>query len=175
MAVDRFMTSPLALIRVGAWIVALGAAGVVLLGYDSLPAEIPLTRWNVAPKTLFIALRIPLVNLLSLGLIELLSPALHRAKDLVRADAVVGILLSTAAAKAVIEAVGILAWTAPHAWTLIPLLAVLLTGLGAAALLARGLLRQNAWRELRMTRLETTAAAVLLAGIAALNAPLVLR
>jgi hypothetical protein len=43
-------------IRVVAWIAAAGAVGAVLVGYDTLSAEIPVTRWTVAPKGLFIAL-----------------------------------------------------------------------------------------------------------------------
>jgi hypothetical protein len=162
-------------IRVVAWITAVGAVVAVIIGYDTLPADIPVTRWTVAPKSLFIVLRVPLVNLMTIGLIELLSPALHRTKQFSRADAVVAVLLLTAAAKAGIEAGGILVSTVPSYWTLVPLVAVLFVGLGTAAFLSREFLQPQRWRQLQLTWLEITGAAALVTGIVALNLPLVLR
>jgi fatty acid desaturase len=146
-----------------------------MLGYDSLPATIPVTRWIAAPKSLFIALRIPLINLMTLGLIELLSLGLQRAKQFGRADAVVAVLLLTAAAKAGLEAAGILMLPVSFSWTLIPLVAVISVGLATAAFLGRDFLHPVRWRQLRMTRLETAGALALVMGIGALNLPLVLR
>jgi hypothetical protein len=162
-------------IRVVAWIAAVGAVVAVIIGYDTLPAEIPVTRWAVAPKSLFVVLRVPLINLMTIGLIELLSPALHRAKQFSRADAVVAVLLSTAAAKAVIETGGILVSTVPSSWTVAPIVAVLFVGLGTAAFLSREFLQPQRWQQLQMTRLELTGAVGLVIGIVALNLPLVLR
>lgn len=162
-------------IRVVAWLVGAGAVGAVIIGYDTLPAEIPVTRWTVAPKSLLIVLRVPLINLMTIGLIELASPALRRAKQFNRADALVAVLLLTAAAKAGIEAGGILVSNAPPSWTLVPLVAVLFVGLGTAAYLSREFLRSQHRRQLQMTWPEITGAVALVAGIAALNLPLVLR
>jgi len=43
--------------------VALRAVGAVIVGYDTLPDAIPVTRWSVAQKSLLIVLRVPLINL----------------------------------------------------------------------------------------------------------------
>jgi hypothetical protein len=162
-------------IRVLAWIVAVGAVVAMIIAYDTLPAEIPVTRWSVAPKSLLIALRVPLINLMTIGLIEILSAALHRAKRFNQSDAVVATLLLTAAAKAGIEAEEILRADAPSSWTPIPLVAVLVVGLGTAAFLSRDLLQSERWRELKLTWLETIGAVVLVSGMVPLNLPLVLR
>jgi len=50
-------------IHVLAWMVALRAVGAVIVGYDTLPDAIPVTRWSVAQKSLLIVLRVPLINL----------------------------------------------------------------------------------------------------------------
>ena len=109
--------TPLVVARIVAWAIALGAVGAVTIGYDSLPDALPVTRWTTAPRTPLIALRVPLINLMTIGLIELLSPGLRRARHFTRSDAVVAILMLTAAAKAGIEAIGILMLPAPFSWT----------------------------------------------------------
>jgi hypothetical protein len=162
-------------IRVVAWTVALGAVVVLFVGYDRLPAEIPVTRWTAAPKSLFIVLRVPLINLMPIGLVELVSPALHRATQFKRADTVVSVLLLTAAAKTGIETVGILLSTVSSSWTVVPLVAVLFVGLGSAAFFSREFLRPQRWRHLQLTRLEITGAVAVVAGIAALNLPIIFR
>jgi hypothetical protein len=166
---------PLVVARVLAWAIALGAVVAVTIGYDSLPDTLPVTRWTSAPKSPLVALRVPLINLLTIGLIELLSLGLHRAKQFNRPSAVVVVLFLTAAAKAVIEAVGILMLPVSFSWTLIPLVAVLIAGLGTAAFLGRDFLQPRRWRELQLTRIETAGVLALISGIVAINLPLVLR
>ncbi len=166
---------PLVVARIVAWTVAVGAVGAVILAYDSLPDELPVSRWTSAPKSPFIALRVPLINLLTIGLIELLSPGLHRAKQFARPSAVVTVLLLTAAAKAALEAVGILLLPVSFYWTLIPLVVVLAVGLGTAAFLGREILHSQRWRQLHMSRLETAGVLVLVAGNVVLNLPIVFR
>ena len=168
-------TTPLVVVRAVAWAIALGAVGAVMLAYDSLPDTLPVTRWTTVPKSLLIALRIPLINLLTMGLIELLSPALGRAKEFHRSSSLVAVLLLTAAAKAAIEAAGILRLPVSFSWTLLPLVAVLLVGLGTAAFLGREFLNPRQWGRLQLTRLETAGALALVCGIVALNLPIVLR
>jgi hypothetical protein len=166
-------TMPLDVARVVAWAIALGAVVAVAIGYDSLPDTLPLTRWTTAPKSPLVALRVPLVNLMTIGLIELLSLGLRRAEPFNRSC--VAVLFLTAAAKAVIEAIGILLLPISFSWTLIPLAAVLFVGLGTAAFLGREFLPPRRWRELQLTRIETAGALALISGIAVLNLPLVLR
>src|SRR5262249_41869904 len=147
----------------------------VTIGYDSLPDTFPVTRWTTAPKSPLVALRVPLINLMTIGLIELLSLGLRRAKQFDRAAAVVVVLFLTSAAKAVIEAIGILMLPVSFSWTLIPLLAVLFVGIGTAAFLGREFLHPRHWRELQLTRIETAGVLALISGIVALNLQLVLR
>jgi len=167
-------TRSLVVARVVAWSIALGAIVAVMIGYDSLPDTLPVSRWTTAPKSPLIALRVPLINLLTTGLIELLARGLFRVKRFEPTAAVVVVLLLTAAAKSAIEAVGILKLPASVSWSVIPLAAVLIVGLGTAAFLGRELLLSTRWKEVELTRLETACAVAIIAGIAVLNLPLVL-
>ena len=150
--------APIDAARVVAWVLAVGAVGAVAICYDLLPATLPVTRWTSAPKSLSTALRVPLINLITVGLIEVVSPGFRRAKDFDVADAVVATLFLTAAGKAAIEAAGILMLPVPPTWTLIPLVVVLSVGLSRAAFLGRELLHPQCWRQVRMTRLECAGA-----------------
>jgi hypothetical protein len=161
-------------IRVLTWVVALGGSAAIVQAYDRLPETLPVTRWTSGPKSPLLAFRVPLINLLSLGLVEVLGRGLSRVREFKHADAVVAVLLLTAAAKSAIEAAGILLLPRPFSWTMPPLVAVLVVGLGAALWLGRELLQAERWRELKLTRFETVAVSVLLAAIVALDLPLVL-
>jgi len=161
----------LVVVRIVAWSIALCAFLAVLIGYDSLPAELPVTRWTSAPKIPLLALRVPLINLLTLGLIEVLWRGMRQVSRFSRGAAVAGVLLLTAAAKAAIEAVGILRLPDSASWSLLPLAALLLIGLAMAAMLSADFLRDRRWGELQLSRRETAVACVLIAGILALNLP----
>lgn len=152
--------------------IAIGAVCAVMLRYDALPETIPVTRWTSAAKSPLVALRIPLINLLMLGLVEVLLSSLRRTLPIRRAHAVASVLLLTAAAKACIEGVAIVALPTPLDWTVLPLIAVIAAGLGTAVFLCRELLENSRWRHLTMTKRETTLTLVLVAGIAILNVPL---
>ena len=165
----------LVVIRLVAWATAAAALGAVIIGYDSLPAMIPVTRWTAATKSPLIALRVPLINLLIMGLIELLSPGLHRVKGFNRADAVIAVLLLSGAAKAGIEAAGIVMLPVSISWTLIPLVVVLSVGLGTAGFLGRELIHPQRWRDLETTRFESIGALAFVTGIVILNLPIVVR
>lgn len=161
--------------RIAAWAVGAGAVAAVIVGFQSLPSSLPLTWWTTVPKTPLIALRIPLINVLTIALIEFLSPGLHRANEFNRVDAVISVLFLTAAAKTGIEAVGILASPVSSTLMIVPLAAVLVAGLGTAAFLGRRLLDPKGWRSLRMSRPESFGAAAAIAGIVILNLPLMVR
>ena len=165
----------LVVIRLVAWATAAAALGAVIIGYDSLPAMIPVTRWTAATKSPLIALRVPLINLLIMGLIELLSPGLHRVKGFNRADAVIAVLLLSGAAKAGIEAAGIVMLPVSISWTLIPLVVVLSVGLGTAGFLGRELIHPQRWRDFATTRFESIGALAFVTGIVILNLPIVVR
>lgn len=157
--------------RAVAWSIALCAFLAVMLWYDSLPAELPVTRWTSAPKSPLLALRVPLINLLTIGLIEVLWRAMRRVEHFPHGAAVAGVLLLTAAAKAAIEAVGILRLPHSASWSLLPLAAAILIGLGLAVMLSAEFLRNRRWGELHLSRTETAVTYVLIAGILALNVP----
>ena len=158
-----------------AWAVVVGAVCALAIGYDSLPDMLPVTRWTTAPKSVFLALRVPLINLMTLGLIEVLSPGLRRVTDFERAGAILATLFLTVAAKAGIEAAGILLLPVPFGWTMIPLIAVLSVGLGLTVYFGRDLLQRERWKQMHMTRLETAGAVALVTGIVILNLPLITR
>jgi len=69
----------LGLARVLAWGAGYGAALIVAYDYPSLPDELRLSRWTMAPKSMFLALRVPLINLAMIGLCEILARILGRA------------------------------------------------------------------------------------------------
>lgn len=164
--------TPLVVARVVAWTIALGAVVAVAIGYDSLPDTLPVTRWTTAPKSPLVALRVPLINVMTIGLIELLSLGLRRAKRFNRSSVVIVVLFLTGAAKAAIEAMGILMLPISFSWTLMPLVAVLVVGLGTAAYLGREFLHPGRWRELQLTRMETAGVLALIWAIVTLNLPL---
>lgn len=166
---DVMLRRPLICAQIITWAVALGAVGAVAVAYDSLPDVLPVTRWINAPKSPLLAVRIPLINVLSVGLIELLTRGLHRSGPAQRADAVAIVLLLTAAAKACIEATGILLLPTPFSWTLAPLSAVLMIGLGTSIWLGRQWLHAGEWRQATLTGPESLIAAALVAGIVALQ------
>ena len=65
-------------VRTICWLLAIASVVLVVVRYDSLPDEFPLTRWTTVTKTPFLAVRVPLINLASLALIELLATNLRR-------------------------------------------------------------------------------------------------
>jgi hypothetical protein len=163
----------LAAIRALAWAVALGAVAAVAARYDKLPYELPLTRWTMAAKSPLVALRVPLINVLTLGLVELLSRALRRASETPETRAALVALFLTTAAKSAIEAAGLLLLPRWFAWTLVPLGVVLIAGLATAVYFGREWLRPQRWKELRMTRGEGAAGLAIVSGIVLLNLPIV--
>lgn len=161
--------------RVVAWTIALGAVVAVVIGYESLPEMIPLTRWTEVAKSPLLALRVPVINLLTLGLIEVLARGLRRVSRFEKTGAVVTVLLLTAAAKAAVEAVALLKLPGSSDWSALPLGVILIVGLGMAAFLGRDLLQRREWQQLQLTRTETAVTIALVAGIVALNLPLLAR
>lgn len=161
--------------RVLAWGAGYGAAFLVAYDYAMLPDELPLTRWTVAPKSMFIALRVPLVNLSMIGLCELLARSLSRVppEQRLAAERVAAALLCTAGLKAWLATKEILSLPeANRSGAAASFIAVVL-GVSLAAWFARPLLESGAVRSLRSTRFEQVLGALLLLAIALLNLPLV--
>lgn len=158
--------------RFVAWVLAAGAALVVALDYDSLPAQIPLSRWDDIAKTPFLALRVPLINLASLALIEVFLRPVSRLEGFGSAAAVAISLYLTVAGKAVLEALGLLLLPHSSGWTLVPLIAVLALGLGFAIVQSRSVWLGGGWCKLQMRPMENAALVVLTAAILGLNWPL---
>ncbi len=161
--------------RITAWLIVLAAVAEVMLHYDALPELLPVTRWTTAPKSWFLALRVPLINLLSLGLVEILARPLCRSQFPATGRDVSALLMATVAAKAAIEAAGILRPLTPPDWTILPLGGVVALGLGLAVIRGREFFRSQNWRRLEFSRAERAAIALLIAGIVLLNLPLLLR
>lgn len=149
------------LVRIIAWITCLGAILAIWLRYDSLPSPIPVTRWSLLPKTITIALRIPIINFITLLLLEILSRSLLRLSHPAPIQTALCLLYTLVAAKAVVEAVELLLLPAQH--RVIPLL--LLIGvaatLGVIGWLLKPMLTDGAWKKMEFTRGEKIAAVAL--------------
>jgi hypothetical protein len=163
------------LARVLAWGAGYGAILIVAYDYAGLPDELPLSRWTVAPKTMFFALRVPLINLAMIGLSDLLARSLIRVPQEHRpsAERAGAALLCTAGVKAWLASKEILSLPEPNRSSAAAAFIVVVTGLCIAAWFARPLLGQGGIRGLHSTRLEQALGALLIIMIAILNLPLV--
>lgn len=155
-----------------AWGAGYGAALLVAYAYPTLPDELSLSRWTVAPKSMFFALRVPLINLATIGLCELLARILRRvpAEQRQVGECAGAALLSTAGIKALLAGIDIVGTNRPS--NAFVALAVVATGLSLAAWFAQPLLASGGLRALRSTRTERVLGALLLLAIVVLNLPL---
>jgi hypothetical protein len=162
----------LGLSRVLAWGAGYGAALAVAYAYPSLPDELALSRWTVAPKSMFFALRVPLINLATIGLCEILARVLSRAPTEQRhaAEWAGAALLCTAGIKALVAGIDIVG--RPQTSRAVTALVVVATGLSLAAWFAQPLLAGGGVKALRSTRAERAFGAALLISIVLLNLPL---
>lgn len=163
------------LARIFAYLVVVGAVFAIGWSYDSLPAHIPLSRWGDIEKSPFTALRVPLINLISLALIEVLLRVLARCEDFGNTRGLTITLCLTVAAKSLLEGMGLLLLPQPIDWTLVPLMASLAVGLGIAAFQGRSLWQNGLWRSLRMTKGENAVFILLILSILGLNGPLLMK
>jgi hypothetical protein len=157
-----------------AWGAGYGAALVVAYAYPSLPDELLLSRWTLAPKSMFFALRVPLINLATIGLCELLARTLSRAPAEQRhaAECAGAALLGTAGVKALLGGIAIVRADERPSGAIVSFV-IVATGLSLAAWFAQPLLAGGGLRALRSTRVERVLGAVLLLAIVLLNLPLV--
>lgn len=155
--------------RIAAWIAVGSAAILVVASYDGLPTEIALTRWSTAPKSLHLALRVPLINACTLGLAEVLVRSLRRNVGGTQVAGGAVALYVTAAIKATVQG---LEWSGIALFGALPIIAAVVIGLAAAAHCFRDSLLGGEWRSLSATRGERLLAALLIAAILALNIPL---
>lgn len=167
--------SLIALARVLAWGAGYGAALIVAYDYQGLPEELPLSRWTAAPKTMFMAVRVPLAHLALIALCELLARCLLRAPAEHRPAA-------ERTAAALLCAAGLKAWLSAKAIISLPdvspalgaaSFAVMAAGVVLGAWFARTLIGSGAARTLRFTRTERALGALLIAALLVLSAPLV--
>jgi len=175
---SRVLRSPslLGLARLLAWGAGYCAAFVVAYDYAQLPDELPLSRWSMAHKTMFLALRVPLAHLAFIGVCELAARCLSRAPAEQRpaADRVGATLLCTAGVKAWLSAKELIRLPEANPATTLAAFLVMVTGCLLGAWFVRPLLGAGVWSHLRATRLEQALAVLLIALIAVLNlAPLV--
>jgi hypothetical protein len=163
----------LGLARVLAWGAGYGAALVVAYAYPALPEELTLSRWAVAPKSMFFALRVPLINLAAIGLCEIMARVLGRAPPEQRhvAECAGAALLCTAGIKALLSGIDIVNFE-PRPSNAIVAFVVVATGLSLAAWFAQPILANGGLRALRSTRLEQLLGVALVAAIVFLNLPL---
>lgn len=145
---------------------ALACIGAIIARYDSLPAVLPVTRWTSSAKSPFIAVRIPVVNLLTtVGL-----AAIWTAFDRTGFPRAAGLaLMAAAAVKSLGEALEIL--MLPDASRVLPALIAATIGTAILVVLttSRSWLTQRRWRSARWTPRLATVAIGTLVGIVGLN------
>ena len=161
------------IIRVMAWCVTVATIFFVALGYHNLPDELPLSRWHTVPKSWLVALRVPLINAVMLGFIEVLRRPLIRITTGHTANLVSSILLVTGALKAVVETVELLRLPLRSDATVWVLILVVLLGIISALWCGRDFFGNGQWRLLVTNRRENIALALLLVGLMLLQLPLI--
>jgi hypothetical protein len=158
------------------WLLCVASVMLVIACYGSLPNEFPVSRWTTAPKTLFLAVRVPLINLASLALIELLTANLRRAAPIVSGAErnFYFCLLATVAAKSVIETIEIV-YLANFETPLCKygLMVVVAAGLSAAAYYFTRVESARKQAICQTTRSTNILIGLLLMAIVVLNLPLV--
>ncbi len=161
------------LARVLAWLLGYGAAFMVAYSYAALGDASSVSRWSDAAKSILFALRIPVINLLMIGLVDLLSRSAARAlpEHRLAAERAGATLLCAAGLKAWLAARELLAWPHANAGVRIWGILTVLGGVALAAWFARPLWAPNAYQHLRWTRLELLVACLLLVAIVGLNLP----
>ncbi len=162
-------------IRVVSWMLAIGSLLAIVSSFGSLPDELPISRWHSANKTWFLAVRVPLTNLFSLGLIEVLGRSLSRFQSNSNANWIGPVLSVTAGTKALVESIEMLRLPDRHAIFSILLVALVLAGVVFSLWCGKDLLKNGKWKALKTTYNERIAIAVLVTAIIGLNIPLFLR
>lgn len=162
------------LARTLAWFAGYGAAFMVAYAYASLPDELPLSYSRFASKSMFAALRVPAINLLMIGLTDLLARGASRASPENRpaAERASATLLCAAGVKAWLAAKELLSLPEPAPAIRIGGVAVVVGSLALAAWFARPLWAPEAYRQLRWTTLELLLAGVVVLAIVGLNLPI---
>lgn len=162
-------------IRVDSWVLAIGALLAVISAFETLPDKLPISRWHSANKTWLLALRVPLINLLCLGLIEVLGRSLSRYRGHSNVIWISPVLAATAGTKALIESIELL--QLPKRLSIFPILVVaaVLAGVTLSLWCGRHLLKDANWKELKSTFSEKIALALLVAAMIGLNVPLFVR
>lgn len=159
--------------RMIAWGSVLTALGWVIASYDSLPEVIRLTRWKSAEKSWLIALRVPLINLFSLGLIEVLGRSVARLKVPGAAQLITPVLLLTVGIKGAVEGWELVHLPNRHFAAVLVLGLTVLTGVLVASRCAESLLKNGNVGKLKLTGFELFLVTIFVAGIILLNVPLV--
>lgn len=152
-----------------------GALATVALCYDTLPEQLPVTRWSHAPKTWLLALRVPFINLGTLAGATLLARALRRHDASAATERAISALCLTTALKAATEAAELLALPTTSALTPALLLLVVLAGLGFAGHQLHPTLSSGRWREVRWTTGEHVVGGLVALCVVAMSALSVVR
>ncbi len=147
-------------------LIAVSCLAAVIIGYNSLPAVLPVTRWSSTAKSPFVAVRIPLINVLTtIGL-----AAIWTAFDSAGFPRVAGLtVMATAAVKSIGQALELLTLRgAPSAWGVLTA-ASIVSGLAVALATSRPWYKARCWRSAEWTSSRKTIAIGALVGIFGLN------
>lgn len=162
-------------IRILAWCLVLASLLAINSGYGTLPDMIPISRWHSAEKSWFLAVRVPLINLLSLACIEVLSRSVTRF----RSDSIAiwggPVLSSTVGGKSVIESIEMLLLPLKSDALFIVLVTIVSAGCITSLWLGRSLLKEANWKHLKTTYGEKVVLFALIAAILGSNVVLFMR
>lgn|GEM_PF-1977234 len=158
--------------RVISWSLAIGALLAVIFHYGALPNELPVSRWRTSEKTWLLAVRVPLINMLTLLGIEVLGRSLARFEGGSTVFWTAPVLSLTAGTKAAIESAEFLALPQRSQIYLALLIGSITAGIAVALWCSRILLANGNWNKLATTFAERIVLAALAAAYVALNLPL---
>ena len=155
-----------------AWPLAMASLALVAMRYETLPATLPLTRWSSAPKSWLTALRVPMICLVSLGLVEVLCGSIRRAPNFDRGHALTAVLLLTASWKAAAAAASLLLLPWHFVWLDTLWIGGTTVGIALALWMGKDLMRGGRLRRLSWSRTEAWFGTALVLWVIVLEFPL---
>jgi hypothetical protein len=153
-----------------AWVLVTGTVLAIAIQYPQLPAELPVSRWHNLDKSWLIALRIPLLNACSLGLLEILNRSLFRHHQIT-----LSFLYMALAIKALMEGIELLLLPTKIITFIILMFIVVLVGICLTALQIAPFWSSQTLKQWALTAAEKRGIYFFCIVMAALNIPLILR
>lgn len=140
--------------------------------YDEVAAILPIVRGVSEPKTLFLSIRILLINIETLAAFLLLSKSIGRVHHQKELEVLGPLVLLLIGIKMILEFIGMFRTSFLH-WVQYPILVGMLGFVFFAWLNHRIVFSREFWKPVKFTKLEVSFFVVLLIGYIASNMPLI--